>query len=104
MKSRSARSGVADHDSVRPHGFERPHRVNQRFAFFQAGGFGLEIHRVRAEARSGGGEADARARGRLEESECDRLSAKRGEFFERMALEFLKWLRLIEYEGDLLGG
>ena len=99
-----ARGSVANHDSVRAHGFERPDGVNQRFTFFQARRFGLEVHCVGAEARGSGGKADSCSGGWLEESKGDRLSAKRGEFLEGMTLEFLKWLRLIEYEGDLLGG
>ncbi len=99
-----ARCRVANHDSVGAHGFERPDSVNERFAFFHAGGFGLQIHGIRAETRGGSGEADARARGRLEESESDGFAAEGGEFFEGMALKFLEWLRLIENENNLLGG
>src|SRR5208282_2859630 len=89
---RRARCGVANHDAVRLHGFECPDRINERLAFFEARGFGLKIHRVGAETRGGGGEADTSASGRLEECEGDGLSAKGGEFLERMTLEFLKWL------------
>ena len=97
-----AGGSVADHDAVGAHGFERANRIDQRFALFQAGGFRLEGHRIGAEARRGGGEADARARGRLEESDGDRLAAKSGQFFQRMALKFLEGFRLIENKSDLL--
>ena len=100
---RGARRCMTHHDAVGLHGVERADRVEQRFAFFQAGGFRLQIHRVGAEARGRRGEADARASGRLEESERHGLAAQRGQFFQGMALEFLKWLRLIEHENNLLG-
>ena len=93
---------MADHDAVGPHRFERANRVDQRFALLQARRFGLQSHRVRAEARGGGREADARARGSLEERDGDGLAAQRGQFFQRMALEFLEGLGLIENKRDLL--
>ncbi len=40
-KFRSTRRTVANHDSVGPHGFERPESIEQRFAFFKAGRFRL---------------------------------------------------------------
>ena len=87
---------VANHDAVGTHRFERANRVEQRFALLQAGGFGLQIHGIGAEAGGGGGEADARARGGLEKGHGDGLAAQRGQFLQRMALEFLEWLGLIE--------
>src|SRR5579862_600115 len=72
---RRAGRAVADHDAVGTHGFDGAHGVDQRLALFQAGGFRLEGHRIGAEARRGCGEADARARGRLEERDCDCLAA-----------------------------
>ena len=66
------------------------HGVEERFAFFQAGGFGLQIHGVRAETRGGGGEADAGARGIFEEGQSDGFAAQGGQFFQRMALDFLE--------------
>ena len=74
---RSGRT-VADDEAVGTHGFERAHRVEQRFAFFQAGSFGLKVHGVRAETGGGGGEADARARGIFEEGNRDGLAAQGG--------------------------
>ena len=59
---RRARSRVTNDDPVRAHGFQSPHRVDQRFALLQAGRFRLQVHGVRAEPRRGGGEADPRAR------------------------------------------
>ena len=101
---RRAGRAVADHDAVGTHGFDGADGIDQRFALFQAGGFRLQSHRIGAEARRGCGEADARARGRLEESDGDRLAAESGEFFQRVTLEFLKGLGLIENKSDLLAG
>ena len=76
-----AGGSVANHDAVGAHGFDGADRVDQRFALFQARGFRLKRHRIGAESRGGGGEADARARGRLEKSDGDRLAAQSGQFF-----------------------
>src|SRR5277367_4217539 len=95
-KFRRAGRTMADDDAVGAHGFERAHGVEKRFAFFQAGCFGLEIHGVRAQSGRSGGEADARARGIFEEGECDSLAAQGGQFFQRMTLKFLERLGLIE--------
>ena len=78
---RRARRAVPDHDSIGTHRFERANRIDQRFALFQARRLGLQRHGVRAEARCGGGEADARARGGFEERERDSFAAQRGKFF-----------------------
>jgi hypothetical protein len=78
------------------HGVESVYGVEQGFAFFQTGRFGLEVHRVRAETGGGGAEADARTRGIFKEGEGYGFAAKSGEFFERMALDFLKRLALVE--------
>ena len=93
---------VANDDSIGAHGLERANRVDERFALLQARGFGLQRHGVRAEPGGGGGEADARARGRLEKGDGDGLAAQRGKFFQRMALEFLEGLGLIENKSNLL--
>src|SRR5689334_16005810 len=98
-----ARGTVAHDDCIGLHCKQRMDRIHQRFALFQAGGFGLEIHGVRAEARGGGGKTDPRARRGFEKEESDSLAPKRGEFLERMALEFLKRLRLIQQKGNLRG-
>ena len=42
--------GVAHDETVRLHGIQIVRGVEKSLAFFQAGGFGLEIHGVRAEA------------------------------------------------------
>src|ERR1700728_4871599 len=52
---RSTRRTVANNDAVGTHGFQGPDGVEQRFPFFQAGRFGLQVHGVRAEPGSGGG-------------------------------------------------
>ena len=54
---RRAGRSVANHDAIGAHGFERANRVDQRFALFQARGFGLQSHGIRAEAGRGGGES-----------------------------------------------
>ncbi len=98
-----AGTGVAHHDAVGLHRVERVHGIEKRFAFFQAGRFGLQVHAVCAEARCGGGETDSRARGRLKECERHTFSAQRGQFFQRMLLNFLKWFGLIQQKCNLLG-
>src|SRR5579862_7587699 len=99
-----AGGGVADHDAVGAHGFEGADGVDQRFALFQAGGFGLQGHGVGAETGSGCGEADASAGGGFEEGDGDGLAAEGGEFFQRMALEFLERLGLVENKCNLFAG
>ena len=73
-------------------------RYQQRFAFLQARRFGLQVHLVGAQPRGGGGKTDSRARGRLKESQRDGFAAQRGEFLQRMPLEFLERLRLVQEE------
>src|SRR5271156_906737 len=103
-KFRSARGTVANHDAVWAHGFQRPKRIEQRLALFQAGRFGLQIHGVRAQASRSGGEADARTRGILEKRQRDSFAAQSGQFFQRVTVEFLEWLGLIENKRYLLAG
>src|ERR1700728_460789 len=69
---------VANHDSIGAHGFERADRVDERFALFEAGGFGLQGHGVRAETRGRGGEADACARGGFKKRDGDSFATQRG--------------------------
>src|ERR1700676_402698 len=92
----SAGSGVAQDQTIRLHGIQRVHGVQQRLAFFQAGRFRLQVHGVRAKSRGGRAKAEARARGVLEKSQGNGLSAKGRKFFQRMALNFLKRFALIE--------
>src|ERR1700690_852920 len=101
---RGARCGVAHHDSVGAHRFERAHRIDQRFALLQARRFGLQIHLIGAEARSSCRKADSRARGSFEKSQRYRLAAQRRQFFQRMPLKFLEGRCLIENKSDLLAG
>src|SRR5271169_5624151 len=72
---------MTHHQTIGLHGIERLYRVEKGLAFFYAGSFGLEVHGVRAQARSGGAEADARASGVLKEGESDGFATKGGEFF-----------------------
>ena len=95
---------MAHDEAVRAHGVEVVGGVEERFTFFEAGGFGLEVHGVRAEARGGGGEAEPRARGIFEEGQGDRFAAKSGELFEGMTLNFLERFGLIENEGEFVRG
>jgi len=96
--------GVAHHEAVGSHGVEVVGGVEERLAFFQAGGFGLKIHRVRAQARCGGGEAKACACGIFKEGESNCFAAQSGEFFEGVALNFLERFGLIENEGEFVRG
>ena len=95
---------VAHDEAIGLHGVERLDGVEERFTFFQAGGFGLEVHGVGAEARGGSAEADACARGVFEERESDGFAAKGGEFFERIALDGLKVPALIEKKSEFVRG
>ena len=96
--------GMAHDKTIRFHGVQIVRGVKKRFAFFQAGGFGLKIHGVCAESRSGGAEAEACARGVFEEGKSDGFAAKRGQFFEGMFLNFLEWLCLIKKKGEFVRG
>src|SRR4029077_1897323 len=93
---------MADEEAVGLHGGEGPHGIEKGFALAETGGFGLEVHDVRAEPRCGGGKADAGARGRLKECEGDGLAAQGGKFFQGMAVEFLEGLGLVQEKKDLL--
>ena len=96
--------GMTHDEAVRLHGVEIVGGVQERFAFFEAGGFGLEIHGVGAEAGCGSGEAEAGARGIFEEGECNGFAAKGGELFQGMALDFLEGFGLIEEKSDFVRG
>src|SRR5258708_5124680 len=100
----SARSGVAHDETIRLHGVESVSGVEQGLAFFQAGDFRLEVHGVGAQTRGGRAKADARARGIFEECEGDGLAAEGGEFFQRVTLNFLERLALIEKKSELVRG
>jgi hypothetical protein len=68
--------GSMPHDqAIRLHGVERLYGVEKRLAFFHAGRFRLQVHRVGTETRSGGAKADARSSGILEEGQGDRFAA-----------------------------
>jgi hypothetical protein len=103
-KIRRARGGVAHDETVGLHGVESVNGIEEGFALFQAGGFGLKVHGVGAQTRGGRAEADARARGIFEEGEGDGFAAEGGEFFQRMTLNFLEGLALIEKKGEFVRG
>ncbi len=91
-----ARRRMAHYKAIRLHRIEIVRSVEKSFTFLEAGSFSLKIHGVRAETRGGGAETQPRARGILEEGEGDGFTAKSGEFFERVALNFLKRFGLFE--------
>ena len=62
-----AGSSVAHDQAIRLHGIERVHGIEKGLALFDAGRFRLEVHGVRAKARSGSAEADACACGVFKE-------------------------------------
>ncbi len=95
-KIRRARGTMSHHDTIRLHRVERADGIEQRFPFFQARRFRLQIHLVRAQPRRRRGEADARARGRLEKRQRHGFPAQRRQFFQRMPLNFLKGFRLVQ--------
>ena len=92
------------HQAIRLHGVEIENRVEQRLPLFQAGGLRLQVHGVRAEARGGGPKADARARGSFEERQRHGLPAQRRQFFQRMLLNFLERLALVEKKAKFVRG
>jgi len=71
---------VAHDQTVRFHGVQVESSVQQGFALFQAGSFGLQIHGVGAETRSGSVETDARAGGIFEKGQSHGFAAQGGEF------------------------
>ncbi len=91
-----ARRAVPHRDAVRLHGIERAHRVQQGFALLQARSFRLQVHGIRAQARSGRCKTDARTGGRLEKRQRYRLAAQRSQFLERMPLKFLERFRFVQ--------
>ncbi len=92
----SAGTRMAHHDAVGLHRVQRVHSIEERFTFFQAARFGLQVHRVRAKPRRGGCETNSRARGWFKECERHTLAAQRRQFFQRMFLNFLEWFGLIQ--------
>jgi hypothetical protein len=80
------------------------HGIQKRFTLFQAGGFGLQVHGICTEPRGSRTEADARTRGAFEEGQCYSFATQGGELFERMALDFLKGLALVQKKSEFLRG
>src|SRR5208337_141862 len=95
---------MAHHETVRLHGVQVVGGVQQRLALLQARGSRLQVHGVRAEARGGRAETQARARGVLEKGQHHGFAAQRGELLQRVALDFLEWLGLIENESEFVRG
>ena len=87
---------VADDDAVGTHGLESADGIEERFAFFQAGRFGLQVHGVGAQAGGGGGKAYAGAGGIFEKGEGDGFATQGGQFLEGMFLEFLERRSLVQ--------
>src|SRR3970282_1175327 len=81
-----------------------PDRIEQRLALLQARRFGLELHRIGAQPRGSRRKADARARGRLEKGHRHRLAAQGGQLLQRVTLDFLERLGLVEKKSDVLSG
>src|SRR6266849_1873877 len=92
------------HKTVRLHGIQIVRGVQQRLAFLQAGRLGLQIHRVRAQPRSRRPKAQPRARRIFEKRQHHRLSTQRRQLFQRIFLNFLERLGLIEKESQLVRG
>src|SRR6516164_4314291 len=90
-----ARRGVAHHETIRLHGIQVVGGVKKRLALLEAGGFGLQVHGVGAEPGGGRSETEPRTRGVFKESQHHGLPAKRGEFFQGIALNLLERLGLI---------
>src|SRR5215813_1645033 len=91
-----AGSRVAHDKAIRLHRIQIESCVEKRLAFFQAGSFGLQIHRVCAQARSCRAKTDAGTRRIFKKCESNGFSAQSRKLFQRMALDFLEWLALIE--------
>lgn len=94
---------MSHYDTIRLHGVERSHGVEQRFALLQARRFGLQVHLVRAQPGSRRGKADSRSGGGLKKSQRHGFSAQRGEFLQRMPLDFLKRFGLVQEKCDFFG-
>src|ERR1700757_2700097 len=93
---------MAHDKAIRLHGVQVVGRVEKRFTFFEARGFGLKIHGVRAKTRSGGAETQPRARGVFKKSQYNGFAPQRGKFFQGIALNLLERLGLIKNEGDFV--
>src|SRR5215813_14120538 len=91
-----AGSRVAYDKAIRPHRIQIECCVKKRLALFQARRFCLKIQRICAKTRSGRAKTDASARRIFKKCESNCFSAKRCKFFQRVTLNFLEWLALIE--------
>ena len=100
QKVRRAGSRVAHHDGVGVHGAERIQRVDQRFAFGNAGGGGGDGDGVGAQTLGGDFETGARARGGFEEQIDDHAAAQLIGFLG-VGLAGLKTLGPVEDAFDL---
>ena len=73
---------MTEDDHVHAHRFDVAGRVDEGFAFADAGAFFGEVDHVGAEARSGQGEAGARPRAVLEECVDDDAAAEGRDFLD----------------------
>ena len=101
-KIRRSGGGVSHDETIRFHGVQIVCRVEKRFALFEAGSFGLQVHGVGAKARGGGAETQTSARGIFKKGKSYGFAAESGEFLERMLLNFLEWFCLIEKKGEFI--
>ncbi len=103
-KIRGAGSSVAHDQAIGLHGVERVDGVEEGLTLFQARRFGLQVHRVCAQARGSSAKADACTGGVFKESESNGFASESGEFFKRMALDFLEGSALVEEKGEFVRG
>src|SRR5439155_20701214 len=96
--------GVPDDDETGIEGCEVAGRVQESLAFLERGGFGGEVDAVGGEALFGQLEADAGARGRLDEEVDDGLAAQGGDFFDGALADGFEGARGVEDGEDFLGG
>src|SRR5215472_3133587 len=98
----SSRSRVPHHQAIRLHCVQIECRVEERLALLDARSFGLQIHRVRAQAGRRRSKADARTRGILEKRERHGLAAQRCQLFQGMLLDFLERFALVEKKSEFV--
>ncbi len=80
---------MAHHKAIGLHGVQIVRGVQQCLTLFQARGFGLQIHGVRAQPRSSGAKTKARARGILEKGQHHGFAAQGGQFLQ--GFRWISW-------------
>ena len=93
-----ARTGMADHDGIGPHGIERQRGVDQGLALFHAGGGGMHVDHVGPQSLAGNFEAQQRAGRILEEGVDDRQPGQQVGALVPLAVEVDPLFGLVQQE------